>query len=101
VEIRELEALCLKLADDLAGVSLQDEMRALAKDLAWARTKVYVRKPAGRERLIQIEEAAARLRTALEAQGADGEQVGAAFADLDDTVRRLRIEIARDTQTAT
>jgi hypothetical protein len=101
MDIIEIEALCLKLADNLAEASLQDEMRALAKDLAWARTKVYIRKPAGRERLVQIDEAARRLEAVLGKQAADGDQVSAAFEDLDEAVRRLRIEIARDTQTAT
>ena len=101
MEIGELEALCLKLADRKAGAPLQDELRALAKDLAWAGTKVYIRKPAGRERLAQIEESVRGLEAALGMQEAEGERVKAAFEDLDEAVRRLRIEIARDTQTAT
>ena len=101
MEIGELETLCLNLADRLATVSLAEEMHALAGDLNWARTKVYIRKPAGRERLTQIEAAAQALQAALGVEGAQGEGVQAAFDDLEDAVRRLRIEIARDTQTAT
>ncbi|MCL4488631.1 MAG: hypothetical protein M1570_10950 [Chloroflexi bacterium] len=101
MEIDGVKDYAVGLAARLEGTPVESEMRAIVKDLEWAMKKVYVRKPSGKERVESIAASARKLSDSLDPARGWNDSAHEAFDELEDSVRRLRIEIARDTQTAT
>jgi hypothetical protein len=101
MEIGDVKNACVGLATRLEGTPIESEIQAIVKDLEWAMTKVYVRKPSGKERVESIAASVKKLSDSLDVSPAWNDSMRETFDELDESVRRLRIEIARDTQTAT